>query len=978
LAVGFSDTSSAQPFGGSPFRRGDAIDRFTVLEQLGAGGMGVVVSAYDVTLDRKVAIKVLRPDRLAIEPDQGRTRLLREAQAMARLSHPNVITVHEVGTVGEQVFVAMELVDGHTLAGWLAAAPRTWREVTDAFVRAGRGLAAAHRVGLVHRDFKPDNVLVGAGGEVRVTDFGLASVSADSTAFDAATVLAVPLTRTGAVMGTPAYMSPEQHRSEEADARSDQFSFCVALYEALYGVRPFAGETGAEVLEAIESRRVRAPEREAPRWLRPLVLRGLEPRPEDRWPSMETLLEDLSRDPAATRRRRLLWAGGVGAAAALAAAWFLASDRPALCQGAPARAASVWNAGARGKVRSAFLATGSPIAADVFSRVDRALSGRLDGWAAAHTEACRATHERGEQSSAMLDLRMRCLERARREMASLVDLWTRDPVDLETAIDAAASVGDAAQCADTEALAMPVAPPRDPDSARRIEQVRAQLDAIEAHRRSGRLTVGLELARKATAAARPLGHPPILAEALHRNGRLECEAGKIAVGAPLLQEAAATAALARDDVLFARILTDLLEALGGDGERLAEASTVSTFAEAATARAGHRDELVAALLRGQAVLMATRGKNEESLARLERARPLLERVLGRDHPEVAGLSMTAANQLKALGRVDEGVALLREALAIHERTSGPEHPRVAFTLNNLANALAHKGDHEEALVHAARSLAIREKVYPAGHPQIARGLHTLALIKAELGLHGEARAFYERAEAIRVAALGPEHPDTAMTRENLAGLAIARRDMPAARRLLDSVRAAKTRAYGEDHPRLAHTWRNLGLTFAAEENWKAADEAFSRAVAIRRKQKGDPPELSDVLADLGNARSGLGRHGEAIALLQEALAIDERVRGGRSVYRSGILIYLGEAYLGAGRNALAVATLEKGITRAEVEPNQAPYLPTMRFSLARALWATGARARAVALARAADRDLVDPKFARERGRIRSWVRARRR
>ena len=299
-----------EPAEGFPFRRGDAIDRFTVLEVLGMGGMGVVVSAFDCSLDRRVAIKVQRSDRFADNPEEGRARLMREAKAMARLNHPNVMTVYEVGIVDDRVFIAMELVDGKTLAGWLGGRGHTWREVLRTFVQAGRGLAAAHRVGLVHRDFKPDNVLVSARGEVRISDFGLVGASAGSPAVHEppSPAMVASLTRTGVAMGTPLYMSPEQHRGEEVDARSDQFNFCVSLYEALYRVMPFAGETSVALLDAILARRLSTPRREVPRWLRSPILRGLEPRPEDRWPSIDDLLAALGRDPAAARRRWLLLA----------------------------------------------------------------------------------------------------------------------------------------------------------------------------------------------------------------------------------------------------------------------------------------------------------------------------------------------------------------------------------------------------------------------------------------------------------------------------------------------------------------------------------------------------------------------------------------------------------------------------------------------------------------------------------------------
>ncbi|PCC75646.1 WD40 repeat [Nannocystis exedens] len=293
------------------------IGRFTVLRQIGAGGMSVVYAAYDERLDRRIAVKLLRSGESA----DNQARLLREAQAMARLSHPNVVAVHEVGAWEQQVYVAMEFVRGPNLRDWLQAVPRDIREIREVFVAAGRGLAAAHHAGLVHRDFKPANVLVGDDGRVRVGDFGLVRHAGDEPAdgpapapVPAASIvqagarveLSTTLTETGAILGTPAYMSPEQHLGRPVDARSDQFSFCVALYEALYGAPPFAGRDLFELAKRVLAGAVSpVPEdSKVPAWLRRAVLRGLAVDPAARWPSIDDLLDELERDPERSWRTR--------------------------------------------------------------------------------------------------------------------------------------------------------------------------------------------------------------------------------------------------------------------------------------------------------------------------------------------------------------------------------------------------------------------------------------------------------------------------------------------------------------------------------------------------------------------------------------------------------------------------------------------------------------------------------------------------
>jgi serine/threonine protein kinase len=335
--IGEQATAAPDPDGSASraalIASGTRIGRYEVEVLLGVGGLGTVYAARDPELGRRVAVKLLKS-----RADGGvgvQSRLVREAQAMARVTHPNVLSVYDVGEWRDRVFVAMELNDGGDLRAWLAEAPRRVGEIVDTFRAAGQGLAAAHEVGLVHRDFKPDNVLISKDGRVRVADFGLAR-AVDRSAVDARepteerdlalmattpdparpraariaapepdSLLDSPLTHAGTIMGTPAYMAPEQHRGEHVDPRTDQFAFCVALYEALQGERPFAGDDYASLREAVVRGRVRPLPRgsHVPSSLRRIVLRGLSARPGDRWPTMADLLAALGRDRTKIARR---------------------------------------------------------------------------------------------------------------------------------------------------------------------------------------------------------------------------------------------------------------------------------------------------------------------------------------------------------------------------------------------------------------------------------------------------------------------------------------------------------------------------------------------------------------------------------------------------------------------------------------------------------------------------------------------------
>jgi serine/threonine protein kinase len=325
---------------------GDRVGRYLVLATLGSGGMGVVFTAYDPQLDRKVALKLLRGN-LGVNAKEARTRLKREAQAIAQLNHPNVVGVYDVGATDDgDVYIAMEFVEGDTLTTWLKNWPRTWREILDVFQQAGRGLMAAHGVGLLHRDFKPDNVLVGSDGRVRVTDFGLArSVMLDDSARGAISLnpegrpptdsgkrpapqspLGSDITATGTVLGTPRYMPPEQLTGPTIDARADQFSFCVALYEALYGNHPLKGSTSVAMLEHGEKAQPIPEKTQVPATIGRVVMRGLEKERQKRFPTMAALMQELTPPPQRSPMKFIALAAVSALLVTGGVAWYL---RPA-------------------------------------------------------------------------------------------------------------------------------------------------------------------------------------------------------------------------------------------------------------------------------------------------------------------------------------------------------------------------------------------------------------------------------------------------------------------------------------------------------------------------------------------------------------------------------------------------------------------------------------------------------------------------
>ncbi|MFP2931334.1 serine/threonine-protein kinase, partial [Pyxidicoccus sp. 3LG] len=394
-----------------------------------------------------------------------RQRLLREAQALARLSHPNVVTLYDVGAFEDGIFLAMELVEGINLAGWMKQ-PRPWREVLRVFVEAGRGLGAAHAAGLVHRDFKPANVLLGRDGRVYVTDFGIARLLHQE---DGASTPASPeapmgrLTHSGLVLGTPAYLAPELLRGRRADARSDEFSFCVALYEALFGVHPFPGETLRELAQAVQQGRVRAPEREvkAPAWVRRAVLRGLRDEPDERFPSMELLLAALT-PPRRMLTRGVAAATVTGVLGALVA-YGVAQRREARCEQEVEKVAAAWSPERRERGRAAFLATGAPYATPAWEKLATALDAYAAQWRTLRAGACLAagsdTANQAWQTAACLDARLW-------QLTAVTDVLEKaDVLTVQNAHQLMTSLEGLASCRDTPGPLRPPAAARPPPPA---------------------------------------------------------------------------------------------------------------------------------------------------------------------------------------------------------------------------------------------------------------------------------------------------------------------------------------------------------------------------------------------------------------------------------------------------------------------------------------------------------------------------------
>ena len=575
------DTAVAVASGPAPkagLPRGTSLGRFIVIDPLGEGAMGEVFLAYDPDLHRRVAVKVLKAG-LSAHGGAAVQRMLREARAMAKVSHPNVITVFEVDqmTWGRS-FIAMEYVEGGTLRDWSREA-RDWRAVVEVYAAAGAGLAAAHAQGLVHRDFKPDNVLIGRDGRVRVTDFGLVgAVDDDVTTSDAAVLTSsssgsrteelgptdATLIRTGSLLGTPAYMAPEE--AKHLDARSDQFSFCVALYEALFGERPFAGDTLAELRSNVCDGRRRAlpSETDVPRWLTEAVERGLALDPGDRWPDMPTLLRALQRDAGRTGRRVAYAVAALGVVGT-ALGFAIGGNEAAAprCDRGEDDTATLWNPARANALREAFTRVDPDNAAAGFEAVRTAMDGFVAAWQAGHLDACEAHRIRGDQSGVMFDRRMLCLHRRLERTDALLEVF-EDPDS--------ASVGSATQiggfmpsvdtCADVEALQSLVPPPDAPEVRKEWKRLQLAIDRADALSVAGRQIAALDLYADLRDPIDAVGHPPLSARYLQNYGNALIRVEKFAEAIEVLTDAPEAAARSDDPRIEANVWLLLARAHG--------------------------------------------------------------------------------------------------------------------------------------------------------------------------------------------------------------------------------------------------------------------------------------------------------------------------------------------------------------------------------------------------------------------------------
>ncbi|MEM9460184.1 MAG: serine/threonine-protein kinase [Myxococcota bacterium] len=875
-----------------PILQSDRIGRYVILSQLGAGGMGVVYSAFDEALGRRVAIKLLFANQAGSEA--ARRRLEREAQALAQVSHPNVVQVYEVGQHEGDVFVAMEFVQGVTLKQWVNVQPRRpWPEVLRCYLQAARGLAAAHEAGILHRDFKPDNVIIGDDGRVRVLDFGLARAKDGSDdegepvtdpVIDPVINPSTPLsqlrssfddrlTATGAVLGTPAYMALEQFLGWPVDVRTDLFSFCVSLYEALYGRRPHESRGISSQLCAVSEGPMAPPPRSGvPARVEKIIMRGLAPRAHDRPASMQELIDALDFDPR--RRRRWLAAGGLSLGVAVVAALggSLASEGTPPCEGLEQRLAGVWDDGQRERVVVAFERSGSPRASTVLPGVVEQLDAQAGALSEEMRAACVATRVTGEQSEERMDRRMACLDDRLRAMRALTrQLAQADARTVANAEQAVWRLPEPGPCADPRVLDSQLPPPRDVAQAQQVERVRERLAGGQALVNAGHARDARPIEAEVQRLTAETGYLPLGIEVDLFRAELSMHQGDHRQARQILLDVVDRAEANRHDEVLAQawlLLVHLGVDLLGDYE---QASGWLRRAETTDLRAGGSARRQVELAGFRAWLAVAQGQAEAAQQAIARGRQLRQ-ALGASSKSVLGLNL--------------------------------DHARGQLALQN--------GQPEVAVEIWSRTLERLELSDFGGELRLADAHYNLGFALAEAGLAEQAREHYERAASLWSRAPGGPDWRQGLAKMGLGNVTRSLGELPVAKAYLEDAVALMSAGVGPMHPKVGEALSSLGVVAFDEGDVPTAAAYYERALAIFDRAYGDENFLTGIVAvNLGEALLNLGELERAQIMLDRGTVIMEQTLGAEHPGRALALKLLGLTYLLQDRPQEAIAPLSR-------------------------------------------------------------------
>lgn len=825
--------------------------------------MGVVYAAYDERLDRKVAIKLLHAS--ATGDSVGRARLVREAQAMAKVAHPNVAHVYEVAQHESRVYVVMQFIDGVDLAAWRKRDAPGWEVAARAYVQAGNGLAAAHAVGLVHRDFKPSNVMIDVSGHVRVLDFGIARAMDEvvPTERDVSLEDIHELrTRTGAVVGTPAYLPPEVLRGEKADQRSDQFSFCVSMFETIYGRRPFgSGKVSDLIVALLDGRPPQKPDSNVPGWVFRVLSRGLRADPAQRYDSMGSLLQAIDRGLRGNRAwLGLASLGGLAAVGGVAVALGgegdvdpCPIDRDAL--------GDAWSSARRDAAGASVMSLDATFAADAWGRAEARVESYADAWVKGMRDACEATRVRGVQSERTFDLRTHCLSDRRRELDALTRVLTEaDLKTLETLDQTLAALTPIRVC-ETPTLELTDEPP--PGAAAAVDEIQNDLARAHALERAGRDTEGADLAEEVVARAERIDMPSLHAWVAHRSAEVVRDAGSYDRSLVLYRRAYFGFVARGDAVGATAAAADLAELHGRRAELSAGLEWIRHGEASLSSLSDPPPTLQVNVGYARAWIVKEQGD-------LERATQLLEENL--EFIDANGLRgyrtrQVLADTLSWRGRWAQAIDMYEAEIAGCADRVGSEHPRCIKLESNLAFTLLKKGD-----IEAARArfddLVTRARVTFSGGDgeEMDTLLNNAAGAYERVGLFDAAQQLFEEVHASRKDRLGPEHPLTAHPLNNLGNVYVSLEDWDKAEEHFSKALVILEKAQGPMHLHVSFPVHGLGLVARERGDVDAEIRLFRRVAEIRAAADASPESKAASWLELTHSLSKLpGNEPEARA-----------------------------------------------------------------------------------------------------------------
>lgn len=932
------------------------IGRYKIVGRVGAGGMGSVFRGFDPELERPVAVKLLHG---RFSASQGaHARLAREAKALAAVSHANVIIVYEVGEFDGKPFIAMEYVDSRNLKSWVRADEPPWREVLEVYLQAGAGLAAAHARGVIHRDVKPTNVLFGHDGRVRVVDFGLARVGGEDSE-DVATEPTLALehgsgsfdqqgviTATGALVGTPAYMAPEQHLLGVATEQSDQFGFCVSIWESLFEERPFPATSSEEFLRSIRAGAPRPRQVPAglPRRVISVLRRGLSLDPARRWGSMAQLCAELSRAIARGRgTRRLLVSAATVATLALTSYSFVSADdggADARCPAADELTAPVWGASQRAVTQSKFDEQGR---SDDGVRFDGFVRDYLASWEAGFTEACAApTPDPAE---------LTCLRHRLDVLAGVVEVVDdADASGLAASVEAASALPPVQSCS---AAAGPAPSRTDPALASELSAARSLLARSRASILAGRFDEAATMAADVASVAHRIEQEPLLAEARLQQGRAAAQRPEGSEDALAWFEEAHALALEVGDAetaMKAALQTSVL--LTNERGDFRAALRWWRSAEAASERGNLPLPVNAHISLG--VLYQRLGRNEEMGAALEAAIEQAQSKTPETPSEVLANQRQLGKAYSMLGRRNEAIEVLTGAQELARRTYGEGALVFAHTSMSLASEYNRDLQFKEAEPHLRAALVVIESHNPPPHYRTADARIRVATSLMPQGKLDEGIELFEQAEREMAQLYPPTHDRMIYARITLADGYYHARRLDEAEALLDSMIADVESEFGPNHSNLAEVLCRRGRTDGQTGDAQAALGYYERGIEIFRDVANKPPGYFECLGSLTLAQSELGDYEKAVVNADELRAMLIKRFGPDHQVTLDATSQMLRAYRAVGRAGEFVGLAEKAVERLRENGVDEMHVALAEFELARTLMAANQQqARAVELARAA-------------------------